>query len=213
MGQDFVKNFPDNVDSLEDIDVTSRMFNFDSPNKTESKEAVHSFATSRSTLSASSERLLMQDAPKIQCINQTFSTSSNKNLTIQQGHRINNRTKSDTLQRESLRFMKGVMDECTHVANFSGMYLFVSMWSWENWIRILCKERYSLIGQSCRQFRWKAFWVLFCKNLFNTQFPGSWFVSWRPTYHKVSRKCAFLYLCTFFLCHAMAIFRYEIHVI
>lgn len=119
MGQDFVKNFPDNVDSLEDIDVTSRMFNFDSPNKTESKEAVHSFATSRSTLSASSERLLMQDAPKIQCINQTFSTSSNKNLTIQQGHRINNRTKSDTLQRESLRFMKGVMDECTHVANFS----------------------------------------------------------------------------------------------
>lgn len=132
MGQDFVKNFPDNVDSLEDIDVTSRMFNFDSSNKTESKEAVHSFATSRSTLSASSERLLMQDAPKIQCINQTFSTSSNKNLTIQQGHRINNRTKSDTLQRESLRFMKGVMDECTHVANFSGMYLFVSMWSWEN---------------------------------------------------------------------------------
>lgn len=119
MGQDFVKNFPDNVDSLEDIDVTSRMFNFDSSNKTESKEAVHSFATSRSTLSASSERLLMQDAPKIQCINQTFSTSSNKNLTIQQGHRINNRTKSDTLQRESLRFMKGVMDECTHVANFS----------------------------------------------------------------------------------------------
>lgn len=165
MGQDFVKNFPDNVDSLEDIDVTSRMFNFDSSNKTESKEAVHSFATSRSTLSASSERLLMQDAPKIQCINQTFSTSSNKNLTIQQGHRINNRTKSDTLQRESLRFMKGVMDECTHVANFSGMYLFVSMWSWENWIRILCKERYSLIGQSCCQFRWnmKAFWVLFCK--------------------------------------------------
>uniref|UniRef100_G1MZW6 Abhydrolase domain containing 18 n=1 Tax=Meleagris gallopavo TaxID=9103 RepID=G1MZW6_MELGA len=118
MGQDFVKNFPDNVDSLEDIDVASRMFSFDSSNKTESKDAVHSFTTSRSPLSASSERLLMQDAPKIQCINQTFSTSSNKNLTIQQGHRIN-RTKSDTLQRESLRFMKGVMDECTHVANFS----------------------------------------------------------------------------------------------
>ncbi|XP_042684333.1 protein ABHD18 isoform X1 [Centrocercus urophasianus] len=119
MGQDFVKNFPDNVDRLEDIDVASRMFSFDSSKKTESKEAVHSFTTSRSPLSASSERLLMQDAPKIQCMNQTFSTSSNKNLTIQQGHRINNRTKSDTLQRESLRFMKGVMDECTHVANFS----------------------------------------------------------------------------------------------
>uniref|UniRef100_A0A8C3PSV0 Abhydrolase domain containing 18 n=5 Tax=Neoaves TaxID=3078114 RepID=A0A8C3PSV0_9CHAR len=121
MGQDFVKNFPDSVDSLADVDMTSGMFNFDSSNKTVSKEAVHSFATSKSTLSASSERLLIQDSPKMQCINQTFSTSSNsnKNLTSQQVHRVNKRRKSDTLQRESLRFMKGVMDECTHVANFS----------------------------------------------------------------------------------------------
>ncbi|XP_072717190.1 protein ABHD18 isoform X2 [Ciconia boyciana] len=121
MGQDFVKNFPDSVDSLEDVDVTSRMFDLDSSNKTVSKEAVHSFTTNKSPLSASSERLLIQDAPKMQCINQTFSTSSNsnKNLTSPQGHRINKRRKSDTLQRESLRFMKGVMDECTHVANFS----------------------------------------------------------------------------------------------
>ncbi|XP_009889727.1 PREDICTED: uncharacterized protein C4orf29 homolog [Charadrius vociferus] len=121
MGQDFVKNFPDSVDSLEDVDVTSTMFDLDSSNKTVSKEAVHSFTTSKSTLSASSERLLIQDAPKMQCINQTFSTSSNsnKNFTSQQGHKINKRRKSDTLQRESLRFMKGVMDECTHVANFS----------------------------------------------------------------------------------------------
>ncbi|XP_061216368.1 protein ABHD18 isoform X2 [Neopsephotus bourkii] len=119
MGQDFVKNFPDSVDSLNDVDMTSRMFNLDSSSKTLSKEAVHSFTTS--TLSASSERLLAQDAPKMQCINQTFSTSSNsnKNLTSSQEHRINKRRKSDTLQRESLRFMKGVMDECTHVANFS----------------------------------------------------------------------------------------------
>ncbi|XP_065530607.1 protein ABHD18 isoform X3 [Lathamus discolor] len=119
MGQDFVKNFPDSVDSLKDVDITSRMFNLDSSSKTVSKEAVHSFTTS--TLSASSERLLAQDAPKMQCINQTFSTSSNsnKNLTSSQEHRISKRRKSDTLQRESLRFMKGVMDECTHVANFS----------------------------------------------------------------------------------------------
>uniref|UniRef100_A0A8B9RVD6 Protein ABHD18 n=1 Tax=Accipiter nisus TaxID=211598 RepID=A0A8B9RVD6_9AVES len=120
MGQDFVKNFPHSVDSLEHVDVTSRMFDLDYSNKTVSKEDVHSFTTNRSTLSASSERLLIQDAPKMQCINQTFSTSSNsnKNLTSEQGHRINKR-RSDTLQRESLRFMKGVMDECTHVANFS----------------------------------------------------------------------------------------------
>ncbi|KAI6069527.1 Protein ABHD18 isoform X1 [Aix galericulata] len=121
MGQDFVKNFPDSVDRLEDIDVTSRMFNLDCSNKSVSKEAVHSFTTNKSTLSASSERLLIQDAPKMQCMNQTFSTSSNsnKNLNSQHGQRINNRRRSETLQRESLRFMKGVMDECTHVANFS----------------------------------------------------------------------------------------------
>ncbi|XP_035744934.1 protein ABHD18 isoform X3 [Egretta garzetta] len=118
MGQDFVKNFPDSVDSLEDVDVTSRMFDLDSSNKTVYREAVHSFTTNKS---ASSERLLIQDSPKMQCINQTFSTSSNsnKNFTSPQGHRITKRRKSDTLQRESLRFMKGVMDECTHVANFS----------------------------------------------------------------------------------------------
>ncbi|XP_030336559.1 protein ABHD18 isoform X2 [Strigops habroptila] len=121
MGQDFVKNFPDSVDGLEDVVMTSRMFNLDSSSKTVSKEAVHSFTTSKSTLSASSERLLAQDASKMQCINQTFSTSSNssKNFTSSQEHRINKRRKNDTLQRESLRFMKGVMDECTHVANFS----------------------------------------------------------------------------------------------
>ncbi|XP_010183590.1 PREDICTED: uncharacterized protein C4orf29 homolog [Mesitornis unicolor] len=120
MGQDFVKNFPDGVDSLEDVDVTSRMFSLGSSNETD-KEAVHSFTTNESALSASSEQLLIQDASKMQCINQRFSTSSNssKNLNSQQGHWINRRRKSDTLQRESLRFMKGVMDECTHVANFS----------------------------------------------------------------------------------------------
>ncbi|KAF2977633.1 hypothetical protein EK904_010738, partial [Melospiza melodia maxima] len=120
MGQDFVKNFPDSVDSLADMDMTSRIFSFESLNDTVSKESVPSFATNRSVLSASSEGLLMQDAPKMQCINQTFSTSSssNKNLTSPQGHRKNTRRRSDTLQRESLMFMKGVMDECTHVANF-----------------------------------------------------------------------------------------------
>ncbi|XP_051473480.1 protein ABHD18 isoform X2 [Apus apus] len=121
MGQDFVKNFPDSVDSLVDVDMTSRMFNLNSTIKTVSKEAVHSFTTNKSTPSASSERLLVHDSPKMQCINQTFSTSSNsnKNLTSPEGYRINKRIKSDTLQRESLRFMKGVMDECTHVGNFS----------------------------------------------------------------------------------------------
>uniref|UniRef100_A0A452I784 Uncharacterized protein n=1 Tax=Gopherus agassizii TaxID=38772 RepID=A0A452I784_9SAUR len=121
MGQDFVKNSPNSVDSLNNLALTSRMLNLDTTSKILSTEAIHCLSTSKSTLSASSERLLLQDAPKMQCINQTFSTSSssNKNFTSLQEHLISEERKRDTLQRESLRFMKGVMDECTHVANFS----------------------------------------------------------------------------------------------
>uniref|UniRef100_A0A8C4WDN7 Abhydrolase domain containing 18 n=1 Tax=Gopherus evgoodei TaxID=1825980 RepID=A0A8C4WDN7_9SAUR len=121
MGQDFVKNSPNSVDSLNNLALTSRMLNLDTTSKILSTEAIHCLSTSKSTLSASSERLLLQDAPKMQCINQTFltSSSSNKNFTSLQEHLISEERKRDTLQRESLRFMKGVMDECTHVANFS----------------------------------------------------------------------------------------------
>uniref|UniRef100_A0A8C8SSW8 Abhydrolase domain containing 18 n=1 Tax=Pelusios castaneus TaxID=367368 RepID=A0A8C8SSW8_9SAUR len=121
MGQDFVKNSPSSVDSLNNLALTSRMLNLDSTSKILSTEALQCLSTSKKTLSASSERLLVQDAPKMQGINQIFSTSSSssKNFTSQQEHLISEERKRDPLQRESLRFMKGVMDECTHVANFS----------------------------------------------------------------------------------------------
>ncbi|XP_074849426.1 protein ABHD18 isoform X2 [Carettochelys insculpta] len=121
MGQDFVKNSPSSVDSLNKLALSSRMLNLDTTNKILSTDAIRCLSTSKSTVCASSERLLLQDAPKMQRINETFSTnrSSNKNFTNQQEHRISEERKRDTLQRESLRFMKGVMDECTHVANFS----------------------------------------------------------------------------------------------
>ncbi|KAJ6668800.1 hypothetical protein lerEdw1_012284 [Lerista edwardsae] len=119
MGQDFVKNSPSSVDSLSNLDLNSSMLDLDTRSKVLSSEVGHCLSTSKSTLSASMEGLLVQEAPKMQCINQTFSTSSssNKDFTSDQKHLISG--KSDTLQRESLRFMKGVMDECTHVANFS----------------------------------------------------------------------------------------------
>ncbi|XP_053259415.1 protein ABHD18 isoform X3 [Podarcis raffonei] len=117
MGQDFVKNSPGSVDSLSNLDLHSGMLNLDTRSKALSSEAGH--CSSRTPLSASAEGLLVQEASKMQCINQTFSTSSssNKDFTSNQKHLISG--KRDSLQRESLRFMKGVMDECTHVANFS----------------------------------------------------------------------------------------------
>lgn len=124
MGQDFVKNSPSSVDSLSNLDLNSSMLNLDTRNKVLSPDVGHCLSTSKSTLNASAEGLLVQETPKMQCINQTFSTSSssNKDLTSEQKHLISGT--SDTLQRESLRFMKGVMDEFTHVANFSGTYSF-----------------------------------------------------------------------------------------
>ncbi|XP_059578056.1 protein ABHD18 isoform X1 [Alligator mississippiensis] len=121
MGQDFVKNAPNSVDSLNHLDVSSQLFDLNATSESVPKEAIHCLSTSKSTVSASSERLLMQDAPKIQCINQTFSTSSRSSnyFPNQQEHQLYGKRNRDALQRESLRFMKGVMDECTHVANFS----------------------------------------------------------------------------------------------
>ncbi|ETE69091.1 putative protein C4orf29 [Ophiophagus hannah] len=118
MGQDFVKHSPSSVDSLSCLDLNSGILHLDIGNKVPSSEVGHCLSRNRNNLSSSTEELLVQDAPKMQCVNQIFSTStSNANFSNEQNHRISR--KNDSLQRESLRFMKGVMDECTHVANFS----------------------------------------------------------------------------------------------
>uniref|UniRef100_A0A1W7RIU9 Putative C4orf29-like protein n=1 Tax=Agkistrodon contortrix contortrix TaxID=8713 RepID=A0A1W7RIU9_AGKCO len=118
MGQDFVKNSPSSVDSLSCLDLNSSILHLDIGNEVSSSEVDHCLSPNRNNLSSSTEGLLVQDVPKMQCINQTFSTSiSSANFSSEQKHLISG--KNDSLQRESLRFMKGVMDECTHVANFS----------------------------------------------------------------------------------------------
>ncbi|XP_026522797.1 protein ABHD18 [Notechis scutatus] len=118
MGQDFVKNSPSSVDNLSCLDLNSGILHLDIGNKVPSLEVGHCLSHNRNNLSSSKEELLAQDAPKMQCVNQIFSTStSNANFSNEQNHLISR--KNDSLQRESLRFMKGVMDECTHVANFS----------------------------------------------------------------------------------------------
>ncbi|XP_032080276.1 protein ABHD18 isoform X2 [Thamnophis elegans] len=118
MGQDFVKDSPNSVDSLSCLDLNSGILHLDIGNKVPSSEVGDCLSPNKNNLSSSTEELLVQDAPKMQCINQTFSTSTNSaNFSSEQNHLISG--KNDSLQRESLRFMKGVMDECTHVANFS----------------------------------------------------------------------------------------------
>ncbi|XP_060634936.2 protein ABHD18 [Anolis sagrei] len=119
MGQDFVKNSPSSVDSLSHLDLNSSVLNLDIRSEVLSSEGCCSLSSNRNTLSASAEGLLVQEAPKMQCINQTFSTSSSSNKNFSNAEKNLISGKRDRLQRESLMFMKGVMDECTHVANFS----------------------------------------------------------------------------------------------
>ncbi|XP_078232831.1 protein ABHD18 isoform X2 [Pogona vitticeps] len=118
MGQDFVKNSPSSVDSLRNLELNSGMLNLDIRSEVLSSEVSRSLGTNKDSLDPSAEELLVQEAQKMQYVNQTFSpTTSNKDFSSEGKNLI--RGRRDRLQRESLRFMKGVMDECTHVANFS----------------------------------------------------------------------------------------------
>ncbi|XP_013370783.1 PREDICTED: uncharacterized protein C4orf29 homolog isoform X2 [Chinchilla lanigera] len=116
MGQDFVKRFPSSADKL-----VSRSLNLDMTNQVVSQQPAECQTSSKTSLSATSEGLLLQDASKIDCLNQTLSTNkSNYTSYNPQSYQVvSKEQRRNNLQKESLIFMKGVMDECTHVANFS----------------------------------------------------------------------------------------------
>ncbi|KAM3937992.1 LOW QUALITY PROTEIN: protein ABHD18 [Leptodactylus fuscus] len=104
MGQDFVKNSPNSVDSLTHLKLAASIFRLNSTQKPLSAEPIQ----------ASSNNGLMFDGDsKGAYIRQTMTGDLRRHLKREQAKR------TEALQRESLLFMKGVMDECTHVANFS----------------------------------------------------------------------------------------------
>ncbi|XP_068947312.1 protein ABHD18 isoform X1 [Petaurus breviceps papuanus] len=120
MGQDFVKHFPTSVDNLANFDLTPRTLNLDIGESLCVKSA-QCHNADKASLSATSEGLVMEDVSKIQSVNQTLSTkkSSDGSSVSRSNHQFSEEKGRSTLQKESLMFMKGVMDECTHVANFS----------------------------------------------------------------------------------------------
>lgn len=92
MGQDFVRNAPGSFDNLPHMSLSTDIL-LDGSGK------------DRARL----EQLL---ASSFNIDNHThLEASSSRNMTCSTGQRR-------SLQRESLCFMKGVMDECTHIANF-----------------------------------------------------------------------------------------------
>uniref|UniRef100_A0A5F8H6G9 Abhydrolase domain containing 18 n=1 Tax=Monodelphis domestica TaxID=13616 RepID=A0A5F8H6G9_MONDO len=118
MGQDFVKHFPNSVDNLTDFNLTPRTLNLDLDESFCMKSA-QCHNSGKASVGSASEGLVFGD--KIQALSKTLSAqSSGSESTTQQSNRpLREERRRRSLQKESLMFMKGVMDECTHVANFS----------------------------------------------------------------------------------------------
>ncbi|XP_050647992.1 protein ABHD18 isoform X3 [Macaca thibetana thibetana] len=121
MGQEFVKCFTSSADKLTNLNLVSRTLNLDITNQVVSQKPADCHNSSKTSVSAISEGLLLQDTSKMKCFNQTLSTnkSSYTSCNPQSYHRLSKEQRRNNLRKESLIFMKGVMDECTHVANFS----------------------------------------------------------------------------------------------
>nr|XP_054967793.1 protein ABHD18 isoform X2 [Pan paniscus] len=121
MGQEFVKHFTSSADKLTNLNLVSRTLNLDISNQVVSQKPADCHNSSKTSVSATSEGLLLQDTSKMKRFNQTLSTnkSSYTSRNPQSYHLLSKEQRRNSLRKESLIFMKGVMDECTHVANFS----------------------------------------------------------------------------------------------
>ncbi|EFB27964.1 hypothetical protein PANDA_011201, partial [Ailuropoda melanoleuca] len=121
MGQEFVKRFPISADKLTNLNVVSRTLNLDMTDQVVSQNPSECHKSSKTSISAKSERLLLEDTSKMESFNQTLSTNKSNytSCSPQSYHLPSKEQRRNNLQKESLIFMKGVMDECTHVANFS----------------------------------------------------------------------------------------------
>ena len=127
MGQEFVKRFPSGADKLTNLNLASRTLNLDMTDQVVSQKSAECHKSSKAPISATSG-FLLQDTSKMECFNQTLSAnkSSYTSCSPQSYHLLSKEQRRNNLQKESLIFMKGVMDECTHVANFSGIDFYVN---------------------------------------------------------------------------------------
>nr|XP_044987467.1 protein ABHD18 isoform X3 [Jaculus jaculus] len=125
MGQEFVKHCPSSADKLPDkltnFNLVSRTLNLDMTDKVVSTKHAECHNASKIPINATSKGLLLQDPCKIEYLNQTLKSSKSHytNYNPQSYQLLSKEQRRSNLQKESLIFMKGVMDECTHVANFS----------------------------------------------------------------------------------------------
>ncbi|OBS74750.1 hypothetical protein A6R68_14703, partial [Neotoma lepida] len=121
MGHEFMKHFPSSADKLTNLNLVSRTLNLDMTDQVVSSKHAECQNSGKTSISSTSKGRLLQDTTKMECLNQTLSTNKSRYASYnpQSFHLLSREQKRNNLQKESLIFMKGVMDECTHVANFS----------------------------------------------------------------------------------------------
>ncbi|XP_046871295.1 protein ABHD18 [Hypomesus transpacificus] len=116
MGQDLVKNSPCSLDTLSGLELPGKLLGLSRPQ--EERLGLRSQATrggGRDSILLSGERGrdgLDQMLSAVSSSGPHMNMLHAKNMGAGSGQR-------QSLQRMSLCFMKGVMDECTHIANFS----------------------------------------------------------------------------------------------
>ncbi|XP_063138434.1 protein ABHD18 isoform X2 [Rattus norvegicus] len=121
MGHEFMKHFPSNEDKLTNLNLVSRTLNLDMRDQVVSPKHAECHHSGKASISATSKGQLLQDTAKVERLNQTLTTNKScfASYNPQSLHLLSREQRRSNLQKESLIFMKGVMDECTHVANFS----------------------------------------------------------------------------------------------
>lgn len=124
MGQEFVKNAPGSFDNLSDLELTH---NLHSPER-DHQMGLRSSCSQPGTGGQASDSALLMGRRERDGLDQMLSAVSSSRPHLDMLHAKNvtcRAAQRHSLQWESLCFMKGVMDECTHIANFSGTALFV----------------------------------------------------------------------------------------
>ncbi|KAM6953236.1 LOW QUALITY PROTEIN: protein ABHD18 [Aplochiton taeniatus] len=125
MGQDFVKNAPGSFDSLSGVDMCPDFLGLSSAQRDVGKP--RSILRSRAGGGAEAGPELFVRGQGCESgakagVDQMLSAVSSSRPHMDMLHAKNigvGNRRRQSVQRESLFFMKGVMDECTHIANFS----------------------------------------------------------------------------------------------
>jgi len=114
MGQNFVKNSVKNLSDLSDLDLSGNLLGLDAPTRPSQGPHAQTGEGADNVLAGGRGG---------QGLDQMFSaiSSSGPHLNILHAKNTSGggRRRQQTVSKESLDFMKGVMDECTHMANYT----------------------------------------------------------------------------------------------